>query len=183
VRIGLGFAGVRRILEQAGGAIVADAVGRGGTTVSLYVPAASSDDAPGFSTHDESAADALVLVVDDDELALAASERILRDAGYRVITARSAGHALLELNRRTIDVLVTEALLPVLSGSDLALEARRIRPGLSVVFTDADGPGVGGLDHRTERTSFIRKPLSATALVRAVRSVRSAMQLVRDADE
>jgi CheY-like chemotaxis protein len=73
-----------------------------------------------------------VVVVDDDTSVLSIVERTLSD--YRVSTARDASEALAILSRQwRIDLLITDYLMPVMTGEELAHHARVLRPGLKIL--------------------------------------------------
>ena len=141
---GLGLAQVWGFARAAGGAVeLASAPGRG-TTVELWLPWAAvatvaADPPP------RSAASALrraeegeaVLAVEDEPAVLAAAVETLTDLGYAVIAARDATDALEQLRGdRRVDVLFSDVVMPGgMNGVQLAIEARRLRPGLRVVLT------------------------------------------------
>src|SRR5690348_16286938 len=81
---------------------------------------------------------ATILIVDDDADVLELTAEVLADAGYEVLTASGAEPAL-ELLRggRTVDLLLTDIVMPGLNGLGLADEAKRLRPELRVLYTSA----------------------------------------------
>jgi CheY-like chemotaxis protein len=75
------------------------------------------------------------LLVDDEELVRMSTADMLGDLGYEVIEAGSAEEALRLLRDGTsADLLVTDHLMPGMSGADLAREVRRLRPGMPVLI-------------------------------------------------
>jgi CheY-like chemotaxis protein len=81
---------------------------------------------------------ATILVVDDDADVLELTAEVLEGAGYEVLTASGAEPAL-ELLRGTakVDLLLTDIVMPGLNGLGLADEAKRLRPGLRVLYASA----------------------------------------------
>src|SRR3954469_19447246 len=78
----------------------------------------------------------VVLSVDDDPLLRALAERVLSDAGFKVLSAADAALALDILRSQPVDVLLTDIVMPgLLSGFDLAREAKALNPKLKVVAT------------------------------------------------
>lgn len=73
-----------------------------------------------------------MLVVDDEPAVLSLVQTILRDAGYDVLAARNAREALTILEEHHVDVLLTDVVMPGMSGAELIVEARRRFPNLSV---------------------------------------------------
>jgi CheY-like chemotaxis protein len=77
-----------------------------------------------------------VLLVEDEERVRHVSADALSDLGYKVIVTDGAAAALVALETHArIDLLFTDVVMPEVNGRDLALEARRRRPGLKVLFT------------------------------------------------
>jgi signal transduction histidine kinase/DNA-binding response OmpR family regulator len=89
-----------------------------------------------------------ILLVEDEELIRLSTAELLKDLGHIVFEAGDAHEALAQLDQQAIDVLITDIGLPSISGSDLAVQARRRNPALKVIFAsgrtadtpaDADG--------------------------------------------
>ena len=141
---GLGLSQVYGFTRSANGFVdIASAVGAG-TTVNLYFPR-STDPAD-----EETGAGALrtiplrragegetVLLVEDDEQVLGMAVESLEELRYRVIIARNAAEALDHLRGvERIDILFSDVVMPGgMNGSQLAVEAQRVRPGIKVLLT------------------------------------------------
>jgi len=76
----------------------------------------------------------VILCVDDEEKSLSLRKPVLEKAGYVVITAASATQALDVLSSRKIDLLLTDYLMPGLTGTELARAAKNICPELPVII-------------------------------------------------
>ena len=118
-----------------------------------------------------------VLLVEDEDLIRNLAEQILVDRGYRVLAAANASEALDLVGRlgRGIDLLLTDIVMPGLSGLDLAQRLRRRQPDLRVLFMSgySDSPLLrAGLAR--EGSAFLQKPFSADALERRVRELLDA---------
>jgi len=147
-----------------------------GTTLKVYLPrvdAPASDSRrhppPEMSTGSET-----VLLVEDEDAVRRLVERILRGAGYRVLTAPNAGSAILmyAAHGRAIDLLLTDVVMPQMSGRELADRLTAARPGLKVLYMS--GYAEGAIAHRgvlEPGTWLIGKPFSAAALTGKVREV------------
>jgi two-component system cell cycle sensor histidine kinase/response regulator CckA len=178
---GLGLATVYGIVKQSGGTVqVATRPGRG-TTFAVRLPALAAPVAAAEPAHGDApaavpfaAAAATVLVVEDEDAVRVLCARILSGAGYRVLVARDATEAL-ALARgvpRPLDVLLTDVILPGMSGPALAEEVRALHPGLRVLFMS------GYTDDRLQRVALdpatvrlVEKPFSPARLLTATADV------------
>lgn len=134
---GLGLATVYGVISRAGGRITIDSRPGVGTSFDIHLPAAS-DVAPPASTPTEvSAARAARILLVDDDLALRdATQRILHDAGYDVYVASDGRDALNLLTDASfdVDVVVSDVVMPRLSGVELAHHLQRLAPDLPVIL-------------------------------------------------
>ena len=169
---GLGLATVYGIVKQSDGYIWAYSEPGQGTTIKIYLPvsdepAASAGDAEPAAPR---AAGGLVLVVEDDAAVRTMAVRALADAGYRVLEAESGARALELLAGGERPALVlSDVVMPGISGSALASRIAEIAPGTPVLYTSGytDGEIVrrGLLE---PGVAFVPKPFSPDGLVRAV---------------
>lgn len=136
---GLGLATVFGIVKQSRGHIAADSVEGRGTTFRVYLPAIF-DHAHGEATpkipEATAAGSGTVLLVEDDATVRRLTRRILEQSGYTVLEAANGAEALTlaQQGRRSFDLLLTDLMMPKLSGADLAAALRLARPTLPVVF-------------------------------------------------
>ncbi len=164
---GLGLATVHGIVQQAGGEIRVDSVVGHGTSFQILLPA-TEQPSEQRAVLDAAAGTATILVVDDDDNVRRATERILRSAGYSVLSA-SSGHNALTLAREhqgVIDLLLTDIVMPGLSGRDLAREIVAAQTTERVLFMS------GYHQHAPIGDSqFISKPFQRADLLDKVRTV------------
>jgi CheY-like chemotaxis protein len=136
---GLGLSMVYGFAKQSGGHVSLYSELGFGTTVKLYLPAASDEHAPVVAGPAEAPSRGAghILVVEDDDLVRGHVSRQLRSLGYRV-TAAEHGPAGLEILAAdaSIDLLFTDVVMPRgMNGRQLADHARLLRPGLRVLYT------------------------------------------------
>jgi PAS domain S-box-containing protein len=178
---GLGLSTVYGIVEQSGGYIrVKSEVGRG-SVFRIYLPLVEPDTPPesgdGCSADDNvQGSCATILLVEDEEVVRRFAADVLRDAGYKVLEA-SCGEDALRIERehnRPINLLLTDVVMPQMSGRDLAAAIAPLRPTIKVLYmsgyTDRALTHQGVLD---PHTAFLSKPFTANALLRKVRAVLS----------
>ena len=169
---GLGLSTVYGIVKQSGGYVWAYSEPGQGTTIKVYLPSAVEADAPvAGPAADPAPAHGRVLLVEDNELVRQLTRRALGAAGFAVLEA-SSGEAALTLLRTSappVDIILTDVVMPGMSGRDLAEHARRIRPGVPVIFTSGytDGEIIrrGLLD---PADGYLQKPYTPTSVTQFV---------------
>ena len=172
---GLGLSQVYGFVKQSGGHFkIYSEVGQG-TTVKIYLPRLFGADAP-VETSPASAPERqhthqTVLLVEDDERVRQFTQEALRELGYRVIVAESAGMALERLKLEPdIALLLTDIVMPETNGRQLAAQAHVLRPDLPVLymtgFTRNAVVHNGMLD---PGVNFLPKPFTIDQLANKVR--------------
>jgi len=173
---GLGLSTVSSIVKQDGGSIdVESAVGRG-TQVTIRLPGLSlepsSQKSIDFIAQRDDKPSATVLLVEDDSAVRESMRRILEQEGYGVLQARNAGDALTACRNHsgTIELLISDVLLPGMGGHQVAQRVRQLRPEIRVLFIS--GYHRQSCD-QTDRGKilFFRKPFTGDALLRRVGEV------------
>jgi signal transduction histidine kinase/ActR/RegA family two-component response regulator len=172
---GLGLAIVYGIVTGAGGAVALSSEPGFGTVVSAHFPAtggagAQVEGSEAAERRDGSATEA-VLVVEDDPSMRRMAERILRRAGYEVTTSPGGRDALRKLEAEThFDMLLTDVVMPEMSGTELAARAGALYPDLRILLMSGyvDRPGVGPVQDDAE---LLEKPFRAEDLLAKVREV------------
>ncbi|HVH74201.1 MAG TPA: ATP-binding protein [Stellaceae bacterium] len=159
---GLGLSQVFGTARQSGGDVQIDSAPGQGTTVSVFLPrtsAAVEEPAPNAPEGAEAQASrALVLAVDDDEAVRGTTAAILKSLGYRVVEAASGEAALDILTREHgIDLLLTDVVMPGISGVELARKARAAAPGLPIVFISGFADPAGSVGSPPLRR-LVKKP-------------------------
>jgi PAS domain S-box-containing protein len=170
---GLGLSMVHGLAAQSGGRLTIDSVAGQGTTVTLYLPAASEPGRALPDRPDAADADALalpplhILVVDDDPLVLANTAAVLEDLGHRVRSAASGEAALAEMAADgAVDLIVTDQLMPGMTGVQLATRIRAIAPAMPILIVS--GFAEFGEDDAGQ-FPILAKPFDRQALAQALR--------------
>jgi PAS domain S-box-containing protein len=127
---GMGLATVYGIVDQAGGWIDLDTAVGVGTTFQVMLPAAAPDAEP---PHGERAT---LLLVEDEPALRRLVATMLEEQGYRVLEAANGldAIAIAERHRGQLGLLITDVVMPRLSGPELAQQLQILRPGLEVLF-------------------------------------------------
>jgi len=111
-----------------------------------------------------------ILLAEDDEAVRAIARETLERAGYRVLSAAdgSAALSLASAHDGTIDLLLTDVIMPGMHGPELAARLAASRPHLPVVFVSGYSDEMPALPVVSSRAAFVAKPFTPAALVRAI---------------
>jgi signal transduction histidine kinase len=188
---GLGLATVYGVVKQSGGFIWVDSAPGAGTTFEIYLPQAA--EAPAKAEPEEKAAPAArgsetVLVVEDEAGVRELACQFLRVKGYTVLEA-DGGHAALELASRhsgTIHLLLSDMVMPKMSGGELAAQLVAVRPEIRIAFMSGYSEfSRGDLGKGFPEAPVLQKPFSPATLVEIVREAlaRSSAAAARTESE
>jgi CheY-like chemotaxis protein len=173
---GLGLSTVYGIVTQNGGYISVESEPGRGAAFQIYLPEAPGEEAeePPLPVSEACRGTETVLVLEDEEEVRRLSAEILRRHGYTVLEAKDAGEALAVSGRTTepIHLLLTDVVLPQVSGTELAERIGKAHPETKVLFMSGytedalarQGANVSG-------TAFLNKPFSPVDLARKIREV------------
>ena len=166
---GLGLATVYGLIQQAHGDILVESTVDVGTTFRIYLPETDLVEAL-IAREAAGSGDATVLVVDDDDSVRRITERMLKREGYHVLAA-SSGETALETARAhpgEIQILLTDMVMPGMSGRELARELAVTRPDIRVVF-------MSGYHQELPLSSaeFVAKPFDRAGLLEKLQAHRT----------
>jgi signal transduction histidine kinase/CheY-like chemotaxis protein len=170
---GLGLATVYGVVKQSGGYIWVDSAPDQGTRFEIFLPQCAA--APQLPSEDEPAAKysrgvGTVLLAEDEEAVRELASEFLRSSGYQVIAGKDGLDALekAEQETGTIDVLVTDVVMPRMRGTELAQRLKRAHPRIKIVYMS------GYLEHNSDEgfvadSAHLQKPFSRDSLLKKMR--------------
>ena len=176
---GLGLATVYGIVAQSGGHVAIDSAPGRGTTVTICLPRVDGDVAAAVPRAGSASArgSETILLVEDEGAVRQLMERTLANLGYAVLKAATVHDAIaLAGDRdRRIDLLLSDVVMPDLSGPDVAQRVVRLHPEIKVLYVSGFANRIP-LDVGTlnRRASFLPKPFTPQALAAKVRECLDA---------
>ncbi|MET0287610.1 MAG: ATP-binding protein [Polyangiales bacterium] len=179
---GLGLATVYGIVEQSGGSIGVESKLGFGTTFEVFFRAATEPEQPRRApsvrppSAEQAPREATILVVEDEEGVRRGVQRILKHAGYTVLVAADPQQALALVADVSgkLDLLLTDVVMPMMTGAELAERVLRMRPGLKVMYMS--GHAREALDAqllRNQGAEFLQKPFTRQSLLGKIHTALS----------
>lgn len=166
---GLGLAWVYGIVTNHGGGVAVSSSAGNGTSVRIYLPANKklvkniSVDIADFRGNQT------ILFVDDEDLLLTMGQIILSSYGYEVLTANSGKKALdiFSKTEKPIDLLITDLVMPHMSGRELIEKVRQVSPATRVISAS----GFLRAASAEENDTYLQKPFTSQELLRKVKQI------------
>ena len=174
---GLGLATVFGVVKQSGGGIYVYSEPGRGSTFKIYLPAATApaEQAPAAGDGHAARGTETIMVVEDDDSVRELVRLMLEANGYEVLTVEDADEAARLCTERDVDLLLTDVVMPGVSGSALAERLAPLAPGMRILFMS------GYSDEAVYRhgeigpgAAFLEKPFTERTLARKVREVLDA---------
>lgn len=177
---GLGLATVYGIVKQTGGFVFVESEVGKGTTFLLLLKAQEvndiepAEDAKQIETQEKDlTGKGTILIVEDEDPVRMFARRALENKGYNVLEADSgeAGLDVLNTTKTTIDLLITDVVMPNMDGPALVNAARKDRPDMPVIFISGYAEDMFRKDLEAEEFQFLPKPFTLKALAETVKSI------------
>jgi two-component system cell cycle sensor histidine kinase/response regulator CckA len=174
---GLGLATVYGIVKQSGGFIWVYSETGKGTSFKIYIPSVNqAEDQLNTNrpTAEVPSGSETVLLTEDEQDVREIARQFLESGGYKVIEAKDGAEALqlAEANRGKIHLLVTDMVMPGMTGQELAVRLQREHPGLCVVFMSGYSEHAATeMADADPNVRLLTKPFSRATILRAVREI------------
>jgi len=165
---GLGLAWVYGIVTNQGGGVAVSSQPGSGTSVRIYLPADKRLVKDTAATTADLSGNQTILMVDDEDLLLTMGQTILSAYGYKVLTANSGQKALdiISKGEPQIDLLITDLVMPTMSGRELVEQVRRLAPFTRVICSSGY---IRPSSEDQENTSYLQKPFTSQDLLLKVK--------------
>jgi two-component system, cell cycle sensor histidine kinase and response regulator CckA len=176
---GLGLSTVYGIVAQSGGFVELDSELDEGTTFRIYLPAVTRKVIEELSDPTDRSRSGgggeRVLLVEDEGLVRDLVKRVLELEGYDVTAAASGGEVLADCEAARYDLLVSDVVMPGISGPELAARLRSHNPNLAVLFISGyNETAVAGYGALAQTVELLQKPFTPAVLAERVRAVLDA---------
>jgi CheY-like chemotaxis protein len=179
---GLGLASVYGTAKQSGGdARITSTVGAG-TTIEVFLPytdqAVQAVEPPRLPATPSRRGHGTILLVEDEAVVASLVQRVLQGCGYRVLVAAdgAAGLRMASGSPVRIDFVLTDIVMPVMSGPEMVNHLRRERPGLPVLFMSGyTDDALAEHGFAIDDVELLRKPFTPDALVQRVEQFLAAL--------
>lgn len=174
---GLGLSQVYGFVQQAGGIIQVYSEPDHGTRVAIYFPrylqsGVDSSEASRAETENLGLSQETILVVDDEAVLLELSDRILSKQGYKVLRAESAEQALVVLENESVDLLLSDVIMPGMDGYELATEVEKLYPEVKIQMVSGfSGERNANSTNEALFERQIQKPYSSKLLLSKIRQL------------
>ncbi|WP_285691380.1 response regulator [Actinoplanes sp. NBRC 103695] len=170
---GLGLATTAGIVQGIGGHIMLESEPRMGTTVHLYLPAAEERPAPAVDRQTTPSVIGRVLIVEDQPEVAQLVQRLIEPAGYTITVATDALTAVTQVAAgEHPDLLITDVVMPTMTGPELANALRTHQPDLPVLYMSGyTAASLGPQLNLDANSMLIEKPFTRSTLLGAIKSL------------
>lgn len=175
---GLGLATCYGIVERSEGCLMVESELGKGSTFSVYLPGLE-EGAMSRPVEDECESllvgGEVILLVEDVEILRRATAKVLSGHGYKVLEARNGVEALeISGNEHSIDLLLTDLVMPLMTGEHLANDMKKLYPKIKIIFTSGYYVEQAQGDLNVEGSAFLQKPVESMDLLNKMRDLLDA---------
>jgi nitrogen-specific signal transduction histidine kinase len=172
---GLGLALVYGIITNHGGGVAISSQSNEGASARIYLPAEKNLVRESGELNENLHGTETILAVDDENMVLTMAETILTEFGYKVLTASGGQKALAILSRADtkVDLVVTDMVMPGMSGRELIERIRQLAPAMKILSTS----GYVMPADKQAGTAYLQKPFTSTELLAKVRHLINATSI------
>jgi len=177
---GLGLSTAFGTITSHNGIIEVDSQPGSGTSFRIYLPLIEATATDTESTHQQPAVPSskheTLLLVDDEPVLLSSNKEVLEELGYKVIKARNGKQGLQQFRKHqhSIDAIITDVVMPEMSGIDMVRKIRAIKYGMPVIFiTGYNQDQVKLLADERHNTMILTKPVLIPALSQHIEAILS----------
>jgi signal transduction histidine kinase len=169
---GLGLSQLYGFARQSGGTVRIDSELGEGTTVTIYLPRTREQVAAASAPLPErrSKSRARILIVDDDEGVRNVAAAIVEELGFTVLTAPGASAALRLLAEQEVELVITDIVMPEMTGLELAKEVRERLPGLPILFASGYAD-VATFGAELSEATVLKKPFRIAEVAERIRDM------------
>ena len=173
---GLGLSQVYGFLQQSKCGIYVDSKEEQGTEISIYIPRYKNKEKHNTSSNKKSinpvTGTETILIVDDEPILLELTQEILENYGYTVFKAERAKEALDILKHESIDLLISDVIMPEMDGYQLATEVEKIYPNVKIqIVSGYSEESKTNLINKNLHENQLYKPLKADRLLNRIREI------------
>jgi two-component system cell cycle sensor histidine kinase/response regulator CckA len=157
------------IVTNHGGSVAVSSEVNTGTTVKVYLPAQKKVMRDRHPEGGDLSGNQTILLIDDEDLLLTMGEMILSSFGYKVLVANNGAKALeiFEAKEKEIDLVITDLVMPQMSGRELIERLKRISPAVKIICAS----GFIRPPSSEEDENYLQKPFASQDLLRKVKQV------------
>ncbi|MBZ5570703.1 MAG: response regulator [Acidobacteriia bacterium] len=173
-RISLALAAINRVVQEARGLMRISSEPDEGTQFIMYFPALAGGarETEGAFAHKSSIASRTILVVEDDDAVRVPAVEFLKMEGFKVLQAKTGPEAInIAVHKRSpLDLLITDIVMPAMSGREVAKELLEMHPGLRVLYMSGDAGEAAVADSQSQ-DDVLQKPFRLDKLNEKIRTL------------
>lgn len=176
--VGLGLSTSLGIVERVAGTLTIDSELGRGTTIAVFLPEAKPERKLTPAPSSSVSAAGTILIIEDDRAVRETTVRLLARAGFKVAAAEDRAGALAALGVGKIDLVVTDVIMPELSGPELVRVLRQERPDLAALYVSGYAGEALHEHGLAQDDAFLQKPYMPNVLIQRIRELLARRESV-----